>query len=165
MWLRRIPSRDCRLVTESCCFKSGTATWMIFCCWYCLYFCLCWCLVGAGCAQARAVHSSPSRWYKKSGFLFDKCVWILGSFAVTMIACSITHSSLQWSLLVQNKCIKQIHVAVYWKCMLIKHCDTSNTIWGTMLLAHFGRSTLEEVISSVYQCSHASSWIRPWHLN
>jgi hypothetical protein len=97
------------------------------------------------CAQASksGLQQGPSRWYKKSGFLFDEREFL---------------ARLQWH-------IKQIHLAVYWKCISIKHCDTSNTTpyGGTIAIGPLW--THSRGGDFVRLCSHASSRIRPWHLN
>jgi hypothetical protein len=115
------------------------------------------------CAQAskRGLQQSPSRWYKKSRFLFNEREFLA---RLQWRGLRVLQRTRQWSLLLW-KCIKQIHLAVYWKCIPIKHCDTSNTTpyGGTIAIGPLWTHSRGGDFARL--CSHASSRIRPWHLN
>jgi hypothetical protein len=138
------------------------ATWMMFAADIAfIFFCLCWCLVGAVKASKSGLQQGPSRWYKKFGFLFDEREFLA---RLQWRGLRVLQRTRQWSLRLQ-KCIKQIHLPVYWKCISIKHCDTSNTTpyGGTIAIGPLW--THSRGGDFVRLCSHASSRIRPWHLN
>jgi hypothetical protein len=118
MWLRRIPSRDCMQAGDGIVFKSGHTLILLLFFLSILMPCRC-----CESKQARVVSSRPSRWYKKSGFLFDEREFLA---RLQWRGLRVLQRTRQWSLRLQ-KCIKQIHLPVYWKCISIKHCDTSNT--------------------------------------